>query len=85
MCYRTIYRTLPPKRTPFQTVTDRWPNLWKVPTRRRISHTYHMWLWDHSPFKISSPGPVLHGTKLLLWYPHKWCPNFIRRVGFIKD
>jgi hypothetical protein len=23
MCYRTIYRTLPPKRTPFQTVTDR--------------------------------------------------------------
>jgi hypothetical protein len=47
----------------------RWSNLWKVPTRRRISHTYPVWLWGHSLFKISSPGPVLYGTKWLLWRP----------------
>jgi hypothetical protein len=52
-----------PKRAPFQTGIDWWPNLWKVPRRRRISHIYPMWLWGHSLFKISSPGPVYHGTK----------------------
>jgi hypothetical protein len=26
---RTIYRTLSPKRTPFQTGFDRWSHLWK--------------------------------------------------------
>jgi hypothetical protein len=51
-------------------------NLWKVPTRRRISHIYPMWLWGHSLFKISSPGPVLYGTKWLLWHPLNWSPTF---------
>jgi hypothetical protein len=45
---RTTYWTLPPKRTPFQTGIYRWPNLWMVPRRRWISHTYLMWLWVHS-------------------------------------
>jgi hypothetical protein len=45
--------------------------LWKVPRRRWISHTYPVWLWGHSLFKISSPGPVLYGTKWILWRPHK--------------
>jgi hypothetical protein len=71
LCGRITYWTLPPKRTPFQARIDRWSNLWKVPTRRRISHTFPMWLWGHSLFKISSPGPVLYGTKWLLWRPHK--------------
>jgi hypothetical protein len=44
--------------------------LGKVPTRRWISHTYTMWLWGHSLFKISSPGPVFYGTKWLLWRLH---------------
>jgi hypothetical protein len=73
---RITYWTLPPKRTPFQTRIDRWPNLWKVPTRRRFSHTYPMWLWGHSLFKISAPGQVLCGTKWLLWCPHNWSPTF---------
>jgi hypothetical protein len=83
-----IYWTLPPKRTPFQTRIDRWSNLWKVPRRRRISHTYPMWLWGHSLFKISSPGPVLYGTKWLLWRPHNWDPTFYPKcrinIGLIK-
>jgi hypothetical protein len=54
---------LSPKRTPFQSRIDRWPHLRKVPRRRWISHKYPVWLWGHSLFKISSPGPVLHGTK----------------------
>jgi hypothetical protein len=66
---RITYWTLPPKRTPFQTGTDRWPDLWKAPTRRRISHTHPVWLWGHSSLKISSLGWVLHGTKWLLWRP----------------
>jgi hypothetical protein len=45
--------------------------LWKVPRRGWISHTYPMWLWGHSLFKILSPEPVLYGTKWLLWCPHK--------------
>jgi hypothetical protein len=53
-----------------QTRIDRWPSLWKVPTRRWISRTYPMWLWGHSLFKISSPGPVLYGTKWILWRPN---------------
>jgi hypothetical protein len=55
----------------FKTGIDRWSNFWQVPTRRRISHTYPVWLWGHSLFKISSPGPVLYGTKPLLWRSHK--------------
>jgi hypothetical protein len=73
---RTIYRTLSCKRTPFQTGTDRWPHLWMVPAKRRISHTHPMWFWGYSLFKISSPGPVLYGTKWLLWRPHKQSPTF---------
>jgi hypothetical protein len=68
---RTIHRTLSPKRTPFQTEIDRPSHLWKVPRKGRISHTYPMWLWGHSSVKISSPGPVLRGTKWLLWRTHK--------------
>jgi hypothetical protein len=60
---RTIYRTLSPQRTPFQTGIDRWSHLWKVPRRGWISHIYPMWLWGHILFKISSPGPVLLGTR----------------------
>jgi hypothetical protein len=52
-------------------LTDRWPHLRKVPGRRWISRTYPMLLWGCSLLKISSPGPVLHGTKWLLWHPHK--------------
>jgi hypothetical protein len=67
---RTTYRTLSPKRPPFQTGIDWWSHLQKVPRRRRISHTQPMWLWGHRLLKISSPGPVLHGTKWLLFRPH---------------
>jgi hypothetical protein len=35
-----------------------------------------MWLWGHSFFKISSPTPVLYGTKWLLWRPHEQSPTF---------
>jgi hypothetical protein len=77
---RTIHRTLSSKRTPFQTGTDRRPHLWKVPRKRWISHTYSMWLWGHSLFKISSPGSVSYESKWLLWRPHK----FIRSVVLIK-
>jgi hypothetical protein len=28
-------------------------------------------LWGCSPYEIPSPGPVLHGTKWLLWRPHR--------------
>jgi hypothetical protein len=84
----TIYRTLSPKRTPFQTGTDRWPHLQKVNRRRWISHTYPTWLWSHSLLKISSPGLVLHGTKWHIWRPHKQSPTFHSRCrinrGLIK-
>jgi hypothetical protein len=72
---KTTYRTLSPKMTHFQTGIDRWPHLRKVP-RRWISHTYPMWLWGHSLFKISSPGPVFYGTKWLLWRPYEQSPTF---------
>jgi hypothetical protein len=35
------------------------------------SATCPVWLWGCSSFEISSPGTVLHGTKWLLWRPHK--------------
>jgi hypothetical protein len=38
---------------------------------RWISHAYPMRLWGYSLYKISSHGPVLYGTKWLLWRPHK--------------
>jgi hypothetical protein len=75
MSGRTLYRTLSPKRAPVQIGIDWWSHLRKVP-RRRISHTYPVWLWGCSLFKISSPGPVVHGTKWLLWRPHKESPTF---------
>jgi hypothetical protein len=56
--------------------------------RRWISHTYPVWLWGCSPFKISSPGPVLHGTKRLLWRSHIQSPILHSRCrtnkGLIK-
>jgi hypothetical protein len=73
---RTTYRTLSRKRAPFQIGIHRWPHLRKVPRRRWISHTYPVWLWGCSWLKIPSPGPVLHGTKWLLWRPHKQSPTF---------
>jgi hypothetical protein len=60
---------LSPKRTLFQIGIDWWSHLWKVPRIRRTSHTYPVWLWGHRLFKISSPGPVFHGAKQLLWRP----------------
>jgi hypothetical protein len=68
---RTIYRTLSSEGTPFQTAIDRRPHVWKVPRGRWISHTRPVWLWGYSPFRISSSVPLLHGTKWLLWRPHK--------------
>jgi hypothetical protein len=65
---RAIYRTL------FQIGINRWFHLWMVPGKRWISHTHPMWLWGHSLFKISLRGPVLYGTKWLLWRPHKRSP-----------
>jgi hypothetical protein len=78
---RTIYRALSSKRTPFQTGTDEWSHLWKVPRGRWISQTCPMWLWGYSSFTISSPGPVLHGTKWLIWRPHKQSPTFHSKCG----
>jgi hypothetical protein len=43
-----------------------------------------MWLWGCSPCKISSPGPVLHGTKWQLWRPHKQSPTLHSRCGINK-
>jgi hypothetical protein len=82
---RTVYRTLLPKRAPFQTGIDWWPHLRKVPRRRRISHTHPVWLWGHSLFKISSPGPVFYRTKWLLWRPPlNKILHLIRIVALIK-
>jgi hypothetical protein len=81
---RTTYRTLSPKRTPFQTGIDWWSHLRKVPRSRRISHTYPVWLWGCSPCKISSPGPVFHGTKWLLCRPHIKSPALHSRCGINK-
>jgi hypothetical protein len=68
---RTIYRTQSSEGIPIQTGIDGWSHLWKVPRRRWINRTCPVWLWGYSSFEISSPGPVLHGTKRLLWRPHK--------------
>jgi hypothetical protein len=73
-----------PKRTPFQTVIDRWRNLRTMPGKRRISHTHPTWLWGYSLFKISSPGPVFYGTKWLLWCTMNKVLHFIQNVGLIK-
>jgi hypothetical protein len=81
---RGVYRTVSPKRTPFQTGTDRWPHLRKVLRRRWISHKYPMWLWGHSLFKISSPEPVFYGTKWLLGRPHKQSPTFLSKCRIDK-
>jgi hypothetical protein len=72
----------------FSNGVDRWPNLWTVPRRRWISHTCLMWLWGHSLFKISSPGPVFYGTKWLLRRTHKQSCTFHLKCridkGFFK-
>jgi hypothetical protein len=80
---RSVCRTLSPKRTPFQTGIERWPHLRKVP-RRWISHKYPMWLWGHILFKILSLGPILYGTKWLLWRPHKQSPTFYSKCRIDK-
>jgi hypothetical protein len=69
------------KGTYFQTGIDGWSHLSKMPRRRLIRHTYCMWLWGYTSFKISSPGPVLHGIKWLLWRPHKWSPTVYSKCG----
>jgi hypothetical protein len=84
MCGRNIYRTLSPNRTRIQTGIYRWPHLRKVPRKRWISHTYPMWLWGHSLFTISSPGPVLHITKRLLRRPLKQSPTLHSRCRINK-
>jgi hypothetical protein len=81
---RTTYLTLPPKRAPFQIGVDCWSHLRKVPRRRWISHTYSVWLRGCSSFKISSPGPVYHGTKWLLLRPHIKSPTLHSRCGINK-
>jgi hypothetical protein len=77
---RTTYRTLSPKRAPFQIGIDWWSHLRKGP-RRWISHTCPMWLWGCNLFKISSPGPVFHGTKWLLRRPHIQSRTLYSRCG----
>jgi hypothetical protein len=68
----------------FQIGIDWWSHLRKVPRRRRISHTHPVWLWGCSPYKTPLPGPVLHGTKWLLWRPIHKVLHFIRGVGLIR-
>jgi hypothetical protein len=77
----TIYRTLTSKRTPFQIGTGRWSHLWKVTRGRWVSNTFPMWLWGYGSFIISSPGPLLHGTKWLLWCLLKQKPTFHSKCG----
>jgi hypothetical protein len=84
MVVRLLTGQVSPKRTPFQTGTNRWPHLWTVPGKRWISHTHPMWLWGHSLFKISSPGPVVYGTKWLLWRLHKQSLTFHRKCRIDK-
>jgi hypothetical protein len=80
---RTIHRTMS-KGTPFQIFIDWLSHLWMEPRRRWISHTYPMLLCGHSLSKISSPGPVLHGTKWLLWRHHKQSPAFYSKCRINK-
>jgi hypothetical protein len=77
----TLYRTLSSKRTPFQTGTDGRSHLWKVLRGKWISLTRPTWLWGYSSFTTSSPGPVLHGTKWLLWRPYKQSSTFHSKCG----
>jgi hypothetical protein len=84
MSGRTTYRTLSPKRAPFQIGVDWWSHLRKVPGRRRISHTHPVCLWGCSPCKISLPGPIFYGTKWLLWRPHIQSPPLHSRCGINK-
>jgi hypothetical protein len=78
---RTTYGSLLLKRAPFQIGIDWWSHLRKVPRRRRISHTYPVWLWGRSLFKISSSGPFLYGAKWLLWRSHVQSPTLHLRCG----
>jgi hypothetical protein len=66
---------------PFQIGIDWSSHLRKVPRRRWISHTYPVWLWARSLFKISLPGPGLHGTKRQLWRPYIRSPTLHSRSG----
>jgi hypothetical protein len=84
LCCRTTYRTLSPKRTPFQIGIDWWSQLRKVPRWRRISPRHPVWFWDCSSCKIQSPRPVLHGTKWLLWRPHIRSPTHHSRCRINK-
>jgi hypothetical protein len=81
---RATYKTLSPKRAHFQIGVEWWSHLRKVHRRRRISHTYPMLLWGCSSCEISSPGPVFHGTKWLLWRPHTRSPTLHSRCGINK-
>jgi hypothetical protein len=81
---RTTYRTLSLKRTLFQNGTDRQSYLQKVPKKRWISHTHPMQVWGHSLLKISSPGPLLYGTKRLSWCPISRILYFIQSAGLLK-
>jgi hypothetical protein len=47
-------------------------------------HTHPVWLWGRSPCKISSPGPIFHGTKWLLWRPHMQSPTLHSRCSINK-
>jgi hypothetical protein len=76
----TIYIRSPP----FELGNDWWSHLRKAPRRRRISHTHPVWLWGHSLFKISSPGPVLQEIKWLLWRPDIRSPTLHSRCGINK-
>jgi hypothetical protein len=80
---RTTHRTLSSKRTPLQTGIN-GSHLWEVPRGRWISHTCPLWLWDYSPFVVSSPGPVFYGARWLLWRPHKWTPAVHLECGIDK-
>jgi hypothetical protein len=73
-----------PKRASFQIGVDWWSHLRKMPRRRWISHTHPVWLWGCSSCKISSPGPVLHWTKWLLWRPRIWSPTLHSSCGINK-
>jgi hypothetical protein len=80
---RTTYRTLSPKRAPFQIGIDWWSHLQKVPRRGWISHTHPVWLWGCSPYKISSPGPVFLEPSDYYETPIDVILHFIRGVRLI--
>jgi hypothetical protein len=70
----TIYRT------PYQIGTDGRSYLWKC-LEEDESATHVLCNWGFSSFTISSPGSVLHGTKWLLWRPHKQSPTCHSKCG----